>query len=554
MGASIRPESKRAQKSKVKKAMSDWSRYLEKQARVFGERQPDSIDEAAIPYEYRKAQFMDYAKRKAEEGATPLGKAVGVGGLTGGALGGLLGAASGRPRFKSGLIGLGGGALLGGGLGALTGLSDAAEVDQMKLLTERPESSDRELANRIVAARESKDRERNKRFRNELRRMKTASVSDLIPGGKADKKPLSDFPPKQIAMGQKVEMEHTNDPAKAREISRDHLEEFSDYYTRLKKMEEEAKKAKSKTAGMPFLEQDRPAKVKEIYSALKRDHPNMPAEMKARIAARQGKRGKQKQGPPYKGPITSKYKAASLDRSLGVLYSAYGPPKTKHAAANYFFYEVNRGERDVEALGAPFCKLASQSGMDPWDMALGVVRQFDVLEKAASRRGPEGDLARFYMAWADEMEKKAVVGKALSMAGAGVRQLGRNIRGMSSSGRMSQAVQDVGRGVNTKPRGVLSAMSREGKNYDKVKAWGGGSHSRGKQLVQQDLAAGRAGRAPAAGGGRTTAPPTQPPGAQEGFTRGQYLLGGGVLAGAAGLGGMGIYGGGQPQPQYQGGY
>jgi hypothetical protein len=55
---------------------------------------------------------------------------------------------------------------------------------------------------------------------------------------------------------------------------------------------------------MAFLKQDRPRKVKEIYSALKREHPGMPAEMKARIAARQGKPGKQKQGPPYKGPLT----------------------------------------------------------------------------------------------------------------------------------------------------------------------------------------------------------------------------------------------------------
>lgn len=66
----------------------------------------------------------------------------------------------------------------------------------------------------------------------------------------------------------------------------------------------------SKSAGerekraMAFLEQKRPRKVKEIYSALKREHPGMPAEMKARIAARQGKPGKQKQGPPYKGPLT----------------------------------------------------------------------------------------------------------------------------------------------------------------------------------------------------------------------------------------------------------
>jgi hypothetical protein len=53
-----------------------------------------------------------------------------------------------------------------------------------------------------------------------------------------------------------------------------------------------------------FTEQDRPEGVKKIYRALKREHPEMPAAMKARIAARQGKPGKQKQGPPYKGPLT----------------------------------------------------------------------------------------------------------------------------------------------------------------------------------------------------------------------------------------------------------
>jgi hypothetical protein len=64
------------------------------------------------------------------------------------------------------------------------------------------------------------------------------------------------------------------------------------------------KRAKRDMPG--FLEQDRPKKVKEIYSALKRDHPGMPAAMKARIASRQGKPGKQKQGPPYKGPLSKK--------------------------------------------------------------------------------------------------------------------------------------------------------------------------------------------------------------------------------------------------------
>lgn len=59
-----------------------------------------------------------------------------------------------------------------------------------------------------------------------------------------------------------------------------------------------------KIAGMSFTKQDRPEKVKEIYRALKRDHPEMSAEMKARIASRHGKPGKQKQGPPYSGPIS----------------------------------------------------------------------------------------------------------------------------------------------------------------------------------------------------------------------------------------------------------
>jgi hypothetical protein len=39
----------------------------------------------------------------------------------------------------------------------------------------------------------------------------------------------------------------------------------------------------------PFLKQDRPAKVKEIYRALRRDHPEYSAEKKARIAASMGK-------------------------------------------------------------------------------------------------------------------------------------------------------------------------------------------------------------------------------------------------------------------------
>ena len=44
----------------------------------------------------------------------------------------------------------------------------------------------------------------------------------------------------ELAMGIKTEMEHTTNVDIAKRISLDHLAEIPDYYTRLKKMEEEA--------------------------------------------------------------------------------------------------------------------------------------------------------------------------------------------------------------------------------------------------------------------------------------------------------------------------
>jgi len=54
--------------------------------------------------------------------------------------------------------------------------------------------------------------------------------------------PDAAFDAKQLRMGVKVEMEHTNDPAISKQIAKAHLVEFPDYYTRLKLMEEEAKR------------------------------------------------------------------------------------------------------------------------------------------------------------------------------------------------------------------------------------------------------------------------------------------------------------------------
>lgn len=76
--------------------------------------------------------------------------------------------------------------------------------------------------------------------------------TDKIKGGKADSLSIEDIAKKhnvtidsikaQIEMGKKIEMEHVNDSDLAKEIAMDHLEEIPDYYTRLNKMEKEAKK------------------------------------------------------------------------------------------------------------------------------------------------------------------------------------------------------------------------------------------------------------------------------------------------------------------------
>lgn len=67
----------------------------------------------------------------------------------------------------------------------------------------------------------------------------------------------------------------------------------------------------AKKRKMPhFTDQDRPEGVKKVYRALKKKAPEMRMryggnwkEVAARVAARQGKTGKQHKGPPYKAPI-----------------------------------------------------------------------------------------------------------------------------------------------------------------------------------------------------------------------------------------------------------
>ena len=63
-----------------------------------------------------------------------------------------------------------------------------------------------------------------------------------VPGGLADKKKDTDYDRNELDMGVDVELEHTDDKELSKDIAKDHLEEFPNYYTELDKMEEKLKK------------------------------------------------------------------------------------------------------------------------------------------------------------------------------------------------------------------------------------------------------------------------------------------------------------------------
>ena len=68
------------------------------------------------------------------------------------------------------------------------------------------------------------------------------ALMNKIPVGKHNHIPDSEFNPHELELGIKIEYEHTNKYDIAKAIAKDHLSEIPDYYTRLIKMEKDAKK------------------------------------------------------------------------------------------------------------------------------------------------------------------------------------------------------------------------------------------------------------------------------------------------------------------------
>ena len=164
-----------------------------------------------------------------------------------------------------------------------------------------------------------------------------AIEGDLIPGGKGDNVPYSKVDSTQLAMGAKVEMEHTNRKALAREIAKDHLVEIPDYYTRLKKMETAAEAEGEKKAMAP----DHPYLLDQVGKPKVRKLGALPPEKNLRTvktAAFFDELAKQAAAtgvfglPLERDPMAGKAKPAAAKRlaqSQKVGVSAFKEPKLK---------------------------------------------------------------------------------------------------------------------------------------------------------------------------------------------------------------------------------
>jgi len=123
-------------------------------------------------------------------------------------------------------------------LGEMTDVGSAVEPIHGKIIEffrKNPNPSD-EMVHQLASSIGMNPHE----FERHIYMVLTKMVSK--PVGKHQHLPDSKFDPAQLAMGAKVELEHTDCPIMAKEIAKDHLMECADYYSRLARMEDNCKR------------------------------------------------------------------------------------------------------------------------------------------------------------------------------------------------------------------------------------------------------------------------------------------------------------------------
>jgi len=177
-----------------------------------------------------------------------------------------------------------------------------------------------------------------------------------------------------------------------------------------------------------------------------------------------------------------------------VMYDQYGPPLEKTAEAMYF-YNATKDGRNLEALTPQFVKMAESAGADPWEHAARVAAHMDRFVKMAQWGGAVGDLSRFYVDWAIDLEKRAFMN--VLRAGLGTaREAGRRAVGAltPASRKMTKAL--AGKAAPAARSGSLGQVfKKELKQARGLEQFGGGSYARGKKLMAQEAAGRQAARA-----------------------------------------------------------
>jgi hypothetical protein len=119
-------------------------------------------------------------------------------------------------------------------------------IDQKNLSTEQKQQQLGILVSNISDAINKHIRDASGQITVTIPSPKMASNSDKLKGGKGDDVPYSKMNKKQLELGTKIEMEHTDDPEIAKEIAGDHLAEQVDegkskkeqnYYSLLEKID-----------------------------------------------------------------------------------------------------------------------------------------------------------------------------------------------------------------------------------------------------------------------------------------------------------------------------
>ena len=252
--------------------------------------------------------------------------------------------------------------------------------------------------------------------------------------------------------------------------------------------------------------------------------------------------------------------------ALNEMFDYFGPPLEK-TAEEQFMDRFTRAHEDEEIFGAKFVKVAHMQGKSPWGLAYEVAFAYPGLEKAASAGMP---LARYYLGWADDMEKSAFLGaiksigsKAVNLVRGGGAGAAKNVA-KSTSSNWDDAAKNFAK-IQRSPNPANITQTGTGKAIGSGRSNAASTASatpaapstpmRGPKQIRADrkanIAQGKPGAAPQAPAAAPAAAPGAAPGQGVKWGNVGYgALGTGIVAGTGYLGYKGyqaLKGNNQPQ-------